>query len=80
MKKVLLACAVAAFLSGCVATRWGKNGNVNVDSTRDAAECDYQTSAAVAAVVNPFESAFTKHDLMIRCMRARGFELYQVPY
>jgi hypothetical protein len=77
MKAWLFALVMAIALSGCATTKWGKNGDTNVDASQDEAQCDYQTSAAVANMPNMFESAFAKHDLMVRCMRARGYQLYR---
>lgn len=63
----------AALLAGCAAPTWQHPTNSPEAAAKDRMECDLQATTAAAAIVNPFDQAYAKHEITRKCLRARGY-------
>lgn len=83
MKKITVL-ALALSLTACAVPQhivWNKPGAVEADYNRDAAQCDYETSAATQGTDYSYSSIFgqeldrslRKKDILKKCMVAKGW-------
>jgi hypothetical protein len=69
---------VVMLVAGCGSMVWGKNGDIYVDSSRDRAQCEYETNSAVAGIRSGIQAGFQQVELMKLCMQARGYQQYYI--
>lgn len=69
------ALALALLVTGCAATQWVGTGYGSKPIEQALAECEYESSAAVASIRSGIEAAFEKVTLRNKCMIAKGFRL-----
>ncbi len=74
--KRLLVVVTALVVVGCAASggqKWVKSETVLTQAEQDAQQCKYEAEKAAAAIINPWDKAFTRGDIERQCMRAKGY-------
>jgi hypothetical protein len=59
-------------LAGC-AGPWVRPGSTQADLTRDTAECNYEADKAVAATASAVAAGITAGQLVVQCMKLKGW-------
>jgi hypothetical protein len=72
----LVLATTAALAASCTSTagQWSKPGATQAMLTADAAQCQYETDRATAAIENPVHAGVQDSLLVRSCMNAKGWK------